>query len=162
LNGSFQKKKKNRPNFRKRDSPLFSLSREIRKAITRHSEEREGQQFMAREQESSQINFRQEFSQLNSRQEFLHLNFRREFSQLNFRQEFSQINFRQEFSQLNFRQEFCHKIWRKLLANTISKFRVCCKFWRRVLVVKIHILSVCLSVSLDFVNWIIHGELRVL
>ncbi len=133
------KKKKNRPNFRKRDSPLFSLSREIRKAITRHSEEREGQQFMAREQESSQINFRQEFSQLNSRQEFLHINFRREFSQL---------NFRQEFSQLNFRQEFCHKIWRKLLANTISKFRVCCKFSRRVLVVKIHILSVCLSLSI--------------
>jgi hypothetical protein len=36
------KLKKNRPNFRKRDSPLFSLSREIRKAITRDSEEERG------------------------------------------------------------------------------------------------------------------------
>ncbi len=121
------KKNKNRPNFRKRDSPLFSISREIRKAITRDSEkkEREGQQFMAREQELSQTNFRQEFSQLN------------------FRQVFSQ---RKEFSQLNFRQEFSHTIWRKLLANTISKFRVCCKFWRRVLVVE-HSHSHSLSLS---------------
>ncbi len=94
MNGSFKKKidlifaNATHPCSRS-DVKVAKRSREIQK--------REGQQFMAREQELSQINFRQEFSQLNFTQEFLQINFRQKFSQIKFQQEFSQLNFREEF-----------------------------------------------------------------